>query len=405
MAHRHRRPYAYATHMKVHRVRFLLPELDRFSYTNSRDLPITSPSPPSTVSVMDNDGIHKLAYQLRELFADLLRLVAPELAADLDFERAKELATNYVEPGRDGLAQRVGDMAWNVPRLGIGATAQLVVVIEFQSTVNQRMATRMREYRRLARERLATSIGGPLAVLPIVLYNGSDRWTASGAATGLPEWSAAARLTLAPFQEWDYVLLCLEQLRTEGGLAHLPLANRAAATLRLQVEPTLSGLLARFREEWQRFPDAATRRVLHVWTEALLENLGGARSTLPTLQTLSELDGARGETEMATVSEALLGKWFEEVRAEYVAEGIEQGIERGVAQERSRSLARLRRQATIKFGAQTAGRLSALLEATLSAERMEHIGDRVSEWIVECQQGEELLARASALVGNGGTGR
>ena len=358
---------------------------------------------------MDNDGIHKLAYQLRELFADLLRLVAPELAADLDFERAKELATNYVEPGRDGLAQRVGDMAWSVPRLGVGATAQLVVVIEFQSTVNQRMATRMREYRRLARERLATSIGGPLAVLPIVLYNGSDRWTASGAATGLPEWSVAARLTLAPFQEWDYVLLSLERLRTEGTLAHLPLANRAAATLRLQVEPTLSGLLARFREEWQRFPDAATRRVLHAWTGALLENLGGARSRLPALQTLSELEGARGESEMATVSEALLGKWFEEVRAEYVAEGIErgvaQGMERGVAQERSRGLARLRRQATIKFGAQTAGRLSALLEPTLSAERMEHIGDRVSEWIVECEQGEELLARASALVGNGGAGR
>ena len=99
---------------------------------------------------------------------------------------------------------------------------------------------------------------------------------------------------------------------------------------------------------------------------------------------------------MATVSQALLGKWFEEVRAEHLAEGIEQ--------ERIRGLARLRRQAAIKFGAQTAERLSALLGATVAAEQMERF-DRVSEWVMECDQGEDLLVRVSALVGNGGNGR
>ena len=73
---------------------------------------------------------------------------------------------------------------------------------------------------------------------------------------------------------------------------------------------------------------------------------------------------------MTTVSQARLGKWFEETRAEHVALGMEQGIERGIQQgiergiergiqqgmerggeqERARGLARLRRHADIKFG-------------------------------------------------------
>jgi len=123
---------------------------------------------------------------------------------------------------------------------------------------------------------------------------------------------------------------------------------------------------------------------------------------------------------MTTVSQARLGKWFEEFRAENVAQGIEQGIQRGIEQgvqqgmeqgiqqgmeqgiqqERARGLARLRRQAAIKFGAQTAERLADLLGAAIAAEQMERVGD----WIVECDRGEDLLAHVSAMRANGGDG-
>ena len=354
---------------------------------------------------MDNDGIHKFAYGLRELFADLLRLVAPALAAELDFARAEELPTTYVESAGGRLAQRFGDMAWLVPGRSdgrVGAAFRLLVVVEFQSTVNRNMARRMRDYGRLARQRLAGGENAPLALLPIVLYNGSERWTAPGAAAELPAGlPPAAQLELAPVQGWDYVLLSLERLLAGGGLARLPLANRAAATLRLQAARTPATLLAGFRREWARFAgpaEAAMRRVLHEWTGALLADMGGVDPALPPLAELEELEGG---TEMATVSQALLGKWYQDVRAEHVAEGIEQGIE----QERSRSLARLRRQAAIKFGAQTAERLSALLGANIAADQRERLGDRASDWIMECERGEDLLARVSALVGNGGNGR
>ena len=207
-------------------------------------------------------------------------------------------------------------------------------------------------------------------------------------------------------------MLSLEWLLSSGGLARLPLDNRSAATLRLQAERTLPGLLARFRREWTRFAgdaEAAMRRVLHAWTRALLVEMGGADSALPALP---ELEGLKGGTDVATVSEARLGKWFADVRAEHIAEGIERGIEQerarglarlqqGIDQERARGLARLRRQAGIKFGERTAERLSALLGGVAADDRMARLGDRVSDWIVECEQGEDLLSRVSDLVENG----
>ena len=65
---------------------------------------------------MDNDGLHKFTYRLREFFADLLRLVAPALAAELDLDRAEELPTALrragakrlpAAPGRPGVARAV----------------------------------------------------------------------------------------------------------------------------------------------------------------------------------------------------------------------------------------------------------------------------------------------------------
>ena len=101
---------------------------------------------------------------------------------------------------------------------------------------------------------------------------------------------------------------------------------------------------------------------------------------------------------MTTVSQARMGKWFDGVRAEFVAQGIQQGVAQGIQQERARGLARLRRQAAIKFGAQTAERLAARLGVAISTEQMERVGD----WIMECEHGGDLLARVAAMRPNGG---
>ena len=184
------------------------------------------------------------------------------------------------------------------------------------------------------------------------------------------------------------------------GLPQLPLANRAAATLRLQAEQTPAGLLARLRAEWTRFPGVAektTREVLHAWTSALLANMTGAALALPALEDLEGKEGQEGASEVATVSEALFNEWFEGVRTEHMALGIEQGVQ----QERARSLARLRRRTAIKFGAQAAERLANLLGTATGTEQVEQVED----WMFECDRAEDLLARVSAMRGNGSVGR
>ena len=354
---------------------------------------------------MDNDGVHKFAYRHRQMVADLLWLAAPAVARALDFAAAEELPTEGVRAGAGGLVQHRSDMAWCIPfklggQDGIGQSAGrplLVVALEFQSTVHRRMGQRMRTYGTMLRQRVVRRSGGMPWLLPLVLYNGTDRWTAPGFIQDLsPLPSAGAEQFLAPYQGWDYVLYSLQRLRAQSGgtLAHLPLANRVAATLRLQVQQTPEDVARQLHEEWARFPgaeEAAIRSVLHTWAGALLADLGGSASALPTQAQLEGQPGSvEGERNMASVSEVLA----QEYRAKHEA----RGMERAIAQERVRNLARLRRHAAIRFGLPTAQRLGELLGTAAATEQIE----RVSDWIIECERGEQLLAKVSAMATDGG---
>lgn len=88
---------------------------------------------------------------------------------------------------------------------------------------------------------------------------------------------------------------------------------------------------------------------------------------------------------MATISQARLGKWFEDFQAKNVAQGIEQAP--------TESAAHLCRQAELKFGGAAAKRLAKLLGGNSTASDL----DRVGAWLIECASGEELLAHAEGL--------
>ena len=346
---------------------------------------------------MYNDSIHKFAYRHPDLFADLLRLIVPALAPELDFAAAKEISAAHVGHHAGVLEQRRGDMTWRVPlkagALKDGSRPYLLVLLEFQSTVDRAMARRMRNYGTMLRERLAADgtaerEGGLPWLLPIVLYNGTERWTATGFGAELAAMpSAMARRTLALYQPEDYFLISLERLLEEDrNLQQLPSVNRAAATLRLQTGQTLSAIEHQLRTEWARFPgtaNEATRRVLRVWAEALVADIADDDEAAPNLPSFEELEGLTEESDMTTISQARLGKWYREYRAANVAIGVRQ--------ERQRTVAMMGRQATIKFGAQTADSVVAILGAHPPAARVEQFAIAV----VECDSGDEFLARFS----------
>ena len=97
----------------------------------------------------------------------------------LDFGSLNALPASYVS--RD-LHQRHSDLVWRI-RFQDERWLYVVVVLEFRSTIDQRMAVRMLTYTGLLYERLIAD--GALRkndklppMLPIVIYNGARRWNA-----------------------------------------------------------------------------------------------------------------------------------------------------------------------------------------------------------------------------------
>ncbi len=81
----------------------------------------------------------------------------------------------------------------------------------------------------------------------------------------------------------------------------------------------------------------------------------------------------------------------EELKERAHREGLGQGRAEGRSEGRSEGRATMAcRLARLKFGVETAERLAGLLEEVSDPEQIARIGDR----IIECETGEELLARA-----------
>ena len=374
------------------------------AYIGRAEAPLPSSRGFSIVFPMDHDAAHKFIYALRDVVADLLRLVIPDWVDELDLATLEDSSAEFFD---DEHRKRAGDMVWRVRfRKGMLDNNEqpcLLVLIEFQSTVDRNMAKRMREYTDLLLERLVRRgvvrlEGGLPWVLPIVVYNGSERWTAPGEAPELaPLPSARVERDLMPLQPQRYRHLDAGARSPDDW----PAENRVAATVRLQRSGSSRELLlARLREEMERFPGAeneAFRRALYAWAKALEADRTGGGLELPSFDEMERAEGI----EMTTLLEANLNRWDARVRAEIRTE-IQAEIQaeiraeihaETIERERVEEGRRLGRQAALKFDAQTAERLSVLLEGMTVREDL----DQVSDWIIECATGEELLSRVSAL--------
>ena len=360
---------------------------------------------------MDHDGAHKLYHALPEVVADLLRLAAPELADELDLSTLERMPGEAVDTR---LLTRVSDMVWRVcfrrGRLAGGTRPWLLLLVEFQSTVDRRMAQRVREYTSMLLEELTRNgtvkrEGGPPPVLAVVVYNGSERWTAGGEAGGETAGLASPRAVrvLAAYQPQAYRLVDAGA----GSAEDWPAGNRVAASVRLQRSRSAGELLGRLREEMARFPgegNAPLQEGLYVWAKALWSHLAGGQAALPSFEELER----REEDKMTTLLEARAEEWKAQWLAEGVEKGVAQGIEKGIGQgiERGRAEERalLGRLAELKFGAPTAERLSGLLGGLTAPEELLEVGG----WIIECGTGAELLdrvgAQAAARTARGGNG-
>ena len=301
------------------------------------------------------------------------------------------------------LGQRHTDMLWRIGTTG-GGWIYILILLEFQSTVDRRMALRMMDYtstiwRQLGKEDLGPDGEYPL-ILPIVIYNGERRWTAARDVADLLPPVPEELLGYQPRQRY-----LLSEIRAQDPDS-LPLDNVLAMIARFEQAPTAEALeeLAGSLGDWREtigVPELAG--VFVAWiTQVLAQRFGPAGRELQrklrneeegTMTTLIERARKWGEER----DQLWLQKGIEKGIAEGIEKGLEkgiaEGIEEGIERERQASIQRERelvtRMVSRRFGPGAAERLRPVLERISEQEDIARVADAV----VECENAEEFLTR------------
>ena len=352
-----------------------------------------------------HDPAYKLLFSRPRMVRDLLDgFAARGWSGALDFDTLAPLPASFVS---EDLRQRHGDLVWRIRFRG-DRWLYLVLLLEFQATVDPAMALRMLTYTALLYQRLdADGVqrdhGALPPVLPVVLYNGRRPWTAPVEMTDLV---AVGSDLLAPYQPSQRYYL-LDGARMAD--ADLPADNLVSALIDL--EKTRDA--ARVGEALQALSDLLRAQGDDHLTRAFVTWLHqGLRVAGPL--PAGEGDPLTQLQETQTMLEENVREWtrewleqgraqgIEQGRAQGIeqgrAQGIEQGRAQGMEQGRHEERALLCRQAARKFDAGAVEGLAVALAGVTDPDRLARVGD----WIIECATASELLARVRGDNGSGG---
>ena len=331
----------------------------------------TTPVPAASTVGFVHDPSYRRLFAFPRMVADLLRAVAQgDWIGDVDLDTLEKLPAEHVG---DSGQQRRGDAVWRV-RFRTG-WLYLLVLLEFQSGNDPRMALRNLEYtallyRELDRRRELGMPGRWPPVLPLVLYNGDAPWTAALEMGEL----IAAPAALLPCQPSQRSLLLDER---HARVDDLPLGNLMRAVVAFEQSRTAGDLAqaAAAAAEWLRSPgDAELNRAFASWLGQMVARMKPEHAEV-------ELGGTLEEAAMTLVER--VAQWPEQWRQEGVAQGVAQGRREGVVEER----ALLRRLTAVRFGEAIARQVADLLENTDDWDQLA----AVAELIVRARRGPQLL--------------
>ena len=294
--------------------------------------------------------------------------------------------------------QRYADAVWRIRYAGAdtGTDARtLVLLLEFQSTVDPDMAARTLAYTSLLREHLRRQgrldPDGGLRTLAVVVYSGPKPWSAAGAVGAVPLSPDGTPLltVVAPYRLLD--------------------SRRAATDDSTERNPALAVLGVEGADSPAQA--AARMQAMALWLPQVLADRDvrrefGASVTVWLAATMPRLFSSADDEEIGSIGLGLFEEedemttlhlrakeWEAEWLRQGIAQGMEQGMERGLAQGVERGLTQerslLREQAARKFGAAVGEALARRLESTSDAEALRDIG----VLIIDCADGAELLAR------------
>ena len=318
-----------------------------------------TPSPRYTTAMAHlHDSGYKHLFSHTELVQELLEAFAPPgVSALLDYTTLRLENGNYVTPA---MKPRADDVVWSVELQG--RRIYLYLLLEFQSTPDDSMPTRMLQYvaalyDHLLRSKAVDIADGLPPVLPIVLYNGDARWRQS---SELYDLIRVHPQVLKPFQpRLKFWLL------DQGAFAAAELENMHRVVAAIFCFEHTSDTAAAKRAirnladavAHSPFKQRIDRVVTHWIKHRLQRKMPGL--TVPDAEEL---------TKGMEMLETNIDRW----EAQAIAKGIQQGVQQGM--QRGEALL-LQRQLTRRFGELPAAQLAKLAAATPA--QLEIWGDRV----------------------------
>ena len=297
-------------------------------------------------------------------------------------EPLEPLPTERIDPTLRG---RANDIVWRVrfrDAEGGPEWLRVLLMLEFQSGIDWFMALRVqgyavRLYESLWRERRPGRGDRLPPVLAVVIYNGKSRWRASTAMAGLigeGTRPVAGGASAAPALTGEsYVLLDVGAYKggslPPGNLVSLIMATELMSEPGEAIDILEAALRLLSAAEQERLRDTFL-----AWFRLSVSRTGVDLEFLEDRTMMEQMEQVGA---LRTTLEERFEALHDAIRTEARAEGIE----------RERKL--LRRQTERKFGTEAALRVAGLLAGTDDQSRLEDVG----EWIIDCEEGSELIAR------------
>jgi len=268
----------------------------------------------------EHDAGYRALFSDKQIVADLIRgFVNEPWVEELDLEMLERVSGSFVS---EQFARRENDVIWRVRFRKDWLYVYLL--IEFQSTVDRFMALRLMVYvgllyqRLIDEEQISRSEFLP-PVLPLVLYNGTDRWWAPRDVADLV---AECPEDLAKYRPRMQYFLLEEHAQDDAELAALE--NLAALIFRFEkcrtrgdFERVIDALIA-----WASAPEQRDSiKRLAQWV-AMILTPGRVPGEL-----VADLDDIR---ECGTMLKERVKVWEQELRKEGMQEGIKEGTEKGI---------------------------------------------------------------------------
>ena len=331
------------------------------------------PKRPGRATSAKHDASYKGFFAQRRTVTDTLLGAANDLARHLDFSTLERLPASFVT---EHLGQRHADMLWRIQTTD-AQWLYILVLLEFQSTIDRRMALRMTDYmirvlRGLSRDELGSRGEYPV-VLPIVVYNGEQRWTAAKDIRDL--FGPVPQELLGYMPRHRYLLINLQAIDPSA----LPRENVLAMIARLEQASTpaaVQELVAPLADLLRQISEPELAETFRAWIKLVVLRRFGSEGVELTRRLEKEEEG-----QMTTLLDRAR-KWGEERDQLWLEKGIARGRIEGERELVHRMIAR-------RFGPHTAEQVLARLNDLSDPEDFADVADAV----FECQTAAEFLER------------